>query len=58
MGDINADRVVDGIDLNDLVNILLGSENASRFAGRADVNQDGGIDGNDLNALINIILGK
>ena len=58
VGDINADRVVDGIDLNALVNILLGSENASRFAGRADVNHDGGIDGNDLNALINIILGK
>ena len=58
VGDINADRVVDGVDLNALVNILLGSENASRFAGRADVNHDGGIDGNDLNNLINIILGK
>ena len=57
-GDINLDGVWDGTDLNILINILLGKDNADNYDGRADVYKDGIIDGNDLNAVINILLGK
>ena len=58
VGDVNGDGTIDGNDLNTLVNILLGKDNAENYAGRANVDGEGGVDGNDLNKLINIILGK
>ena len=59
MGDIDGNSEVNGIDLNILINIILGKDDAGNYAGRANVEgQYGIVDGNDLNALINIILGK
>ncbi len=57
-GDINADGAVNGEDLNILINIVLGKDNASNYTGNADLVDDDRIDGSDLNKLINILLGK
>ncbi len=57
-GDVNGDGSVDGNDLNTLINIILGKDDAEVYDGRANVDEEGDIDGNDLNALINILLGK
>ena len=57
-GDVNGDGSVDGNDLNTLINIILGKDDAEGYDGRANVDEEGDIDGNDLNALINILLGK
>ena len=58
VGDVNADGAVNGEDLNILINIVLGKDDASNYEGRADLVVDGNIDGSDLNKLINILLGK
>ena len=57
-GDVDGNGAVNGTDLNILINIILGKDNAANYDGRANVNGEGGVDGNDLNKLINIILGK
>jgi hypothetical protein len=57
-GDVNGDTKVDGTDLNILINIILGKDQADNYDGRANVDHQGNVDGNDLNALINILLGK
>ncbi len=57
-GDVDGNGEVNGTDLNILINIILGKDNADNYGGRANVNGDGTVDGNDLNTLINIILGK
>ena len=59
-GDVNGDGVVDGNDLNLLINILLGKVSVTDPEVKGEPNVDGQdpIDGNDLNKLINIILGK
>ncbi len=57
-GDVDGNGAVNGTDLNILINIILGKDNADNYDGRANVNGEGGVDGNDLNKLINIILGK
>ncbi len=57
-GDVDGNGAVNGTDLNILINIILGKDNAANYSGRANVNGEGGVDGNDLNKLINIILGK
>ena len=57
-GDVDGNGAVNGTDLNILINIILGKDNADNYGGRANVNGEGGVDGNDLNKLINIILGK
>ena len=57
-GDVDGNGNVDGTDLNILINIILGKDQASKYDGRANVDGTGGVDGNDLNALINILLGK
>ncbi len=58
VGDVDGNGEVNGNDLNTLINILLGKDNADNYDGRANVDGQGGVDGNDLNALINILLGK
>ena len=60
MGDVNLDGNVDAIDLNILINIILGSDQADKYEGRANVDGDerGEVNGADINTLINIILGK
>ena len=57
-GDVDGNGNVDGTDLNILINIILGKDQAENYEGRANVDGEGGVDGNDLNALINILLGK
>lgn len=57
MGDLNADGNIDVDDVNILINIILGNDDAAKYDGRADVNGDNTIDVDDVNALINIILG-
>ncbi len=57
-GDIDGDGEVNGLDINKLINIVLGKASADSFGGNADLNGDGDINGLDINALINIILGK
>ena len=57
-GDVDGNGNVDGNDLNLLINILLGKDQASNYGDRANVDGNGGVDGNDLNTLINILLGK
>ena len=57
VGDVNADGVADGLDLNTIINIVLGKD-YSNYDGRADMDGDGSVDGNDINQMINILLGK
>ena len=44
-------------DVNILVNILLGTDQASNYEGRADVDGSGTVDVGDINTVINIMLG-
>lgn len=57
-GDVNGDGNVDVSDINVLINVLLGKDNAANYGGRADVNADNMVDIGDINALINIMLSK
>ncbi|MBQ0115691.1 MAG: leucine-rich repeat protein, partial [Bacteroidales bacterium] len=56
-GDVNADGKIDVVDLNIVINIILGSDQASKYNGRADVTGDSKVDIVDVNAVINLILG-
>ncbi|WP_407405115.1 leucine-rich repeat protein [Sodaliphilus sp.] len=56
-GDVNGDGVVDVTDANILINVTLGTDSASKYAG-ADVTGDGVVDIADVNAVLNLILGK
>lgn len=60
IGDVDANGDVDGADLNILINILLGKDNAANYDGRANINGDpsGNVTSDDINALINILLGN
>ena len=58
MGDISGDGAVDGLDINLLISILLGKDNAANYDDRADLDDSGTVDGSDINLLINILLGK
>ncbi len=55
-GDITGDNMVNGEDLNAMVNIILGNNAPADYYGQADVNGDGMFDAIDLNEIINIIL--
>ena len=58
-GDIDGNGVVDGIDLNTMINFILGKSSPSATQLEiADFDESGSIDGADLNQLINAILGK
>ena len=56
VGDVNHDGQVDSLDLNVIINILLGIIDVGDFSGQPDVDGDGTVDVFDLNAIINIIL--
>lgn len=58
VGDVNADGVVDVSDINILVNIILGSDNADNYDGRANVNGADDVDVSDINMVVNIMLGQ
>ena len=53
-GDLNNDKVVDGMDLVALVNVIMGT---STQTSAADLNGDGDVDGMDYVAMVNIIMG-
>jgi parallel beta-helix repeat protein len=53
-GDVNLDNTVDVLDVQKLVNIILGQDIPTS---PADVNQDGAIDVLDVQNVVNIILG-
>lgn len=57
-GDVSGDGKVDVDDINIIVNIILGKDNADKYNGCTNVDGQGGIDVNDINVLLNIILGK
>ncbi|MBR1803621.1 MAG: C10 family peptidase [Muribaculaceae bacterium] len=57
-GDVNLDGVVDVTDVNIVINIILGNDQAENYDRRAYITDDNDIDVSDVNALINIILGK
>lgn len=57
-GDISGNGSVDVEDMNILINILLGKDDAARYDGRANIDGIEGIDTGDINALVNIMLGK
>lgn len=57
-GDVDKSGAIDGNDLNILINIILGKDNADNYDGRADLDGSTTVDGNDLNQLISLLLGK
>ena len=57
-GDVDGNGVVDITDANIIINIILGKESASQYAGRADVDGNNVVDITDANIVLNIILGK
>ena len=58
LGDVNGDGTVDVSDVNIVLNIMLGLEQAETYNGRADMNGDGEIDLADVNMVINKMLGQ
>lgn len=59
LGDVNGDGKVDITDVNVIINIMLGKDDAANYGGRANVTgDDDTIDVSDVNAVINIVLGK
>lgn len=58
LGDLNCDDVVNGTDVNFLVNQLLKKDVYEDVDGATDLNGDGRISGLDLNRMISIILGQ
>lgn len=58
LGDVNGDGNVDVSDINAIINIMLGKNQASDYVGIADVTGDNSIDVSDVNLIINIMLGK
>lgn len=57
-GDVNGDGVVDIADVNIVINIMLGKDDADNYDGRAYVNDDKVVDIADVNLVINLMLGK
>lgn len=57
-GDVNLDGTVDVTDVNIVVNIILGKDQAAYYDGRADLDGNNDVDVSDINALVNIILGN
>ena len=55
-GDVNADGTVDVTDVNILLNIVLGNDDAKNYDNRAYILGNDIIDVSDVNALINLVL--
>jgi hypothetical protein len=53
-GDVNGDGVVDGADIQEVINTILSGE----YVENADVNKDQVVDGADIQEVINVILGN
>ena len=56
-GDVNGDNMVDIDDVNALISIMLGFNEADRYVGISHFYDDGVVDIDDVNAVINIMLG-
>ncbi len=56
LGDVNGDGQVDIADVNILIDIVLGADQADKYAGRADVTGDGTTDIADANQVIDLML--
>lgn len=54
--DINNDGTIDITDINIIINIILGKDDAEKYDGRADVDQDNAVDMNDVNIVFNDFL--
>ena len=52
-GDVNGDGVVNGTDIQAIVNLIVAGE----YDAQADVNADGTVNGTDIQEVINIIVG-
>ncbi len=57
-GDVNLDGLTDISDINLLINVMLGRQDASLLYGDPDVTGDGRVDVGDVNAVINAMLGR
>ena len=51
-GDVNGDGVVDGADIQEVINTIL----SGKYVANADVNEDQVVDGADIQEVINVIL--
>jgi hypothetical protein len=51
-GDVNGDGVVNGTDIQVVINLIVAGE----FDEKADVNEDGTVNGTDIQEVINIIV--
>ena len=57
LGDVNDDGIVDVDDMNIVINVILGVDQALNYGHRCYVNDDEIVDVDDMNIIINIILG-
>ena len=53
IGDVNDDGVVNGTDIQTIINLIVDGE----YDAKADVNNDGTVNGTDIQEVINIIVG-
>ena len=56
LGDVNGDKSVSVVDVNGVVNLILGTNTDGLVTKAADVNNDGSISVVDANGVVNIIL--
>ncbi len=56
-GDVNGDGVVDVVDVNILINILLGNESAPKYDNNTDIDGNGVLDILDINTVIGLLTG-
>jgi hypothetical protein len=56
-GDVNLDGSVNVLDVQLVVNVILGAESNSEIVLRSDLTQDGRVDVLDVQSVINTILG-
>lgn len=57
-GDVNGDGVVDIVDVNTIINVMLGKTVRDEVRAASDVTGDGQVDIVDANLVINLMLGK
>ena len=53
-GDVNGDGIVNGTDIQGVINFIVAGE----FDAKADVNEDGKVNGTDIQEIINIIVSQ
>ena len=53
-GDVNGDGIVNGTDIQAVINFIVAGE----YDSKADVNEDGKVNGTDIQEIINIIVSQ